>query len=66
MHVERIQKWVFGKYSIRGADERSIAIQVNASTGVSEWHCGKTAVQLIADADADMYLDKKLRRRKAS
>jgi diguanylate cyclase len=66
VHIERIQKWVFGKYSVRAADERSITIQVDASIGAAEWHRGKTALQLIAEADEDMYLDKKLRRRKAS
>jgi PleD family two-component response regulator len=57
---------VLGKYTIRGADERTFAVQVDASIGVAEWHRGKTAVQLIAEADKDMYQDKKVSRRKAS
>jgi diguanylate cyclase len=66
VHIERMQKWVFGKYTVHAADERSIALEVDASIGAAEWRRGKTALQLISDADADMYLDKKLRRRKAS
>ena len=66
VHIERMQKWVLGKYTIRGADERTFAVQVDASIGVAEWHRGVTALQLIAAADKDMYQDKKLSRRKAS
>jgi diguanylate cyclase (GGDEF)-like protein len=66
VHIERLQKWVLGKYTIRGANEGSFAVQIDASIGAAEWQPGKTALQLIAEADAAMYIDKKLSRRKAS
>jgi diguanylate cyclase (GGDEF)-like protein len=65
-HVERTRKWVFGKYTIRGAKEGSIAVEMDASIGVAEWQKGTTAEQLIAEADAEMYRDKKHSRHKAS
>ena len=66
VHIERMQKWVLGKYTIRGASECSFAVQIDASIGAAEWQPGMTSVQLIAEADAAMYRDKKLSRRRAS
>jgi diguanylate cyclase len=65
-HVERTQKWVFGKYTIRGAKEESITVEMSASIGTAEWKPGKTAEQMIAEADAEMYRDKKHSSRRAS
>ena len=65
-HIERMQKWVFGKYTIKGAKEVQITVEMDASIGVAEWQRGKTAEQLIAEADAEMYRDKKHSRQRAS
>jgi PleD family two-component response regulator len=34
-------------------------VEMDASIGVAEWRKGKTAEQLIEEADAEMYRDKK-------
>jgi diguanylate cyclase (GGDEF)-like protein len=65
-YAERVQQWVFGKYTLRGTGNSSVVVQVNASIGNAEWHRGETMLQLIAEADADMYLDKKVSRERAS
>jgi diguanylate cyclase (GGDEF)-like protein len=64
--IERVQEWVFGKYTLRGVSNSSVVVKVDASIGVAEWRRGETMQQLIAEADADMYLDKKRSRQKAS
>ena len=56
--IERVQEWVFGKYTLRGAANSSVVVKVDASIGVAEWRRGETMQQLIAEADADMYLDR--------
>jgi diguanylate cyclase (GGDEF)-like protein len=64
--IERVQEWVFGKYTLRGVSNSSVVVKVDASIGVAEWRRGETMQQLIAEADADMYLDKERSRQKAS
>src|SRR5208282_543018 len=59
-HIQRMQEWVFGKYTIRGGGKGSIVTQVDAAIGLADWHAGETMDQLIAQADAAMYLDKKV------
>lgn len=63
-HITRIQEWVFGKYTIRGASKATVVVEVDASIGVAGWHAGDTTEQLIAEADAAMYRDKNLSRQK--
>lgn len=58
-HVDRIREWVFGKYMVRGVGQNPLAIPMDASIGVGEWRKGRTMQQLIAEADAAMYADKK-------
>ena len=65
-YAERVRQMVFGMYTVRGTGNSSVVILVNASIGNAEWHCGETMLQLIAKADAEMYLDKKISREKAS
>jgi diguanylate cyclase (GGDEF)-like protein len=60
-HVDRIRKWVFGKYTIHdGTDSEGKVVLIDASIGVAEWKAGKTLQGLIAEADAVMYKDKNL------
>jgi diguanylate cyclase (GGDEF)-like protein len=59
-HVGRIREWVFGKYTVTtGANRRTVELHMDASIGMAEWHSGTTIEQLLADADAAMYRDKK-------
>jgi len=58
--VERIREWVFGKYTIEcGEGKAPVTVLMDASMGVAEWHPGQSMQQLIAEADHDMYRDKK-------
>jgi diguanylate cyclase (GGDEF)-like protein len=65
-HIQRVQKWVFGKYTIHGPGQRPIPIQIDASIGAVAWRQGLTLRQLVTDADAAMYTNKKLTDKKAS
>jgi diguanylate cyclase (GGDEF)-like protein len=57
-HVERVRKWVFGDYTVRGeGPPRKLA--VDASVGVAAWREGETIAAMFARADADMYKQKK-------
>ncbi len=63
-HMERIRKWVFGKYTIPsgvGKDLRDV--QVSASVGLAQWRPGQSLQNLITEADAAMYQDKRAARK---
>jgi diguanylate cyclase (GGDEF)-like protein len=61
--IERIRKWVLGKYTIQPSEGRApLQVQVEASIGVAEWSHGKTIKQVVGQADAAMYRDKKTAR----
>jgi diguanylate cyclase (GGDEF)-like protein len=58
--VQRIKDWVFGDFAIEtGTGKGTLKITVAASIGLAEWRPGKTAKQVIEEADSAMYLDKK-------
>ena len=57
-YVGRLQDWVFGKYTVAEPGHRALELRVDASVGTAEWHAGKTVEQLIAEADAAMYMEK--------
>jgi diguanylate cyclase (GGDEF)-like protein len=62
--IERIEKWVFGEYTLAaGAGSEPLKLQVRASVGVTEWRRGTTLSQLIESADQAMYREKKLARK---
>ena len=62
--IERIEKWVFGEYTLSaGAGSEPLKLQVRASVGVAEWRRGATLSQLIESADQAMYREKKLARK---
>ncbi len=52
--VERIRRWVLGKYTIQKGDE-TFEVNVEASIGVAQWGPGKTGKQVIEEADGAMY-----------
>jgi len=61
--IERMQKWVFGEYTIQpGPGKGDLKVQVAASIGVAQWQPGESIQQVIERADAAMYTDKRLAR----
>lgn len=63
--IERIRQWALGKYTIEQATGKPLLhVNVEASIGVAQWLPGKTSKQVIALADAAMYMDKKAPPRK--
>jgi PleD family two-component response regulator len=62
--VERMQKWVFGEYTIPiGTSTVKVKIHLDASVGVAQWRPGETTSQVIERADASMYKQKELSQR---
>jgi diguanylate cyclase len=58
--VRRIEDWVFGDYEIRtDRGKGTLTVKVSASIGLAQWLPGKTVRQVLEEADASMYLDKK-------
>jgi diguanylate cyclase (GGDEF)-like protein len=56
-HVERMQKWVLGSYTLHlGTDGPKI--EMNAALGVVEWQSGESSKEVLARADALMYKQK--------
>ena len=63
--IQRMQKWVFGDYTIpvgAGTSTGKITIHVDAAVGVVQWQPGETALEIVERADASMYKDKELSR----
>jgi diguanylate cyclase (GGDEF)-like protein len=61
--IDRIRQWVFGKYSIETA-AGPLKVDVAAAIGLAQWFPGQTMQQVIEQADAAMYQDKKAPARK--
>jgi diguanylate cyclase (GGDEF)-like protein len=64
--VERMRKWVLGKYTIEVGAEKTAAVEVSASVGVAEWAAGMTGEQVIDVADKAMYIDKDVSRKRTA
>jgi diguanylate cyclase (GGDEF)-like protein len=62
--VNRIREWVLGDYTIQSGNNKSMKVDVDASIGVAQWLPGKAVQQVIEQADAAMYLDKKQSRKR--
>ena len=62
--INRIREWVLGDYSINTGSDKSLKVDIDASIGVAQWLPGKTVKQVIEQADAAMYLDKKQSRKR--
>jgi diguanylate cyclase (GGDEF)-like protein len=57
--IGRLQKWVFGDYTIRpGKGSGEVKVKVDAAAGLAQWQPGDTAQSLIERADAAMYEQK--------
>jgi len=61
--INRIHEWVLGDYTIQ-AGSGSQKVDIDASIGVAQWLPGKSVQQVIEQADAAMYLDKKQSRKR--
>jgi diguanylate cyclase (GGDEF)-like protein len=59
--LERIQKWVFGDYTIPLGDKGDVKIHVEAAIGIVQWNDGETVQQVIERADKAMYKNKRSR-----
>ena len=56
-HVERMQKWVFGNYTLHlRADEPKV--EMTAALGLVEWQAGEAIKDVLARADVLMYKQK--------
>jgi diguanylate cyclase (GGDEF)-like protein len=56
-HIERLQKWVFGEYTIQlGTDAPKV--NLDAAIGLVEWQPGETMKEVLGRADAAMYQEK--------
>ena len=62
--INRIREWVLGDYSIQAGSDKSLKVDIDASIGVAQWLPGKNVKQVIEQADAAMYLDKKQSRKR--
>ena len=62
--INRIREWVLGDYTIHSGSDKSLKVDIDASIGVAQWLPGKTVKQVIEQADAAMYLDKKQSRKR--
>jgi diguanylate cyclase len=60
-HVDRIEKWVVGDYTIESASGPQ-KVQLQASIGLEEWTPGQTMKEIVDRADAAMYTRKSGRR----
>lgn len=57
--IERLQKWVFGEYTIRpGKGTGEVKVQVDAAIGLTQWQAGETLKEVVEHADAAMYQQK--------
>jgi diguanylate cyclase (GGDEF)-like protein len=56
-HVARMQKWVFGGYTIQLGREGP-KVDMNAALGLAEWQPGESMPEVLARADALMYKQK--------
>jgi diguanylate cyclase (GGDEF)-like protein len=56
-HVERMQKWVFGSYTLHVGTEGP-KVEMTAAIGLVEWQSGESIKQILARADAVMYKQK--------
>jgi two-component system cell cycle response regulator len=56
-HVERMQKWVFGGYTLQMRPDAP-KIEMTAALGLVEWQAGETIKEVLARADTAMYQHK--------
>jgi diguanylate cyclase (GGDEF)-like protein len=56
-HVERLQRWVFGRYTLR-LPSGDPNVEMSAALGLVEWKPGEGCKEVLARADALMYQQK--------
>ncbi len=62
--VERIREWAFGEYTVPSARSRDgVKVKVDAAVGLAEWTPGLSMEELLKQADAAMYADKREHRK---
>ena len=57
LHIDRVEKWVFGKYKVQRGTE-ALKVNINAALGVVAWQPGETMKEVLERADAAMYQQK--------
>ena len=57
-HVERMQKWVFGGYTLHSQPDGP-KVDMTAALGLVTWKPGESIKEVVAHADALMYKEKK-------
>jgi diguanylate cyclase (GGDEF)-like protein len=58
--IDRIRHWVLGNYTVEtGAGKAALKVEVTAAIGLAQWSSGMTMKQVIEQADAAMYRDKR-------
>jgi len=62
--IDRIREWALGDYKIQTGSDKSTKVDIDASFGVAQWLTGMNVKQVIAQADAEMYQDKKQSRKR--
>ena len=60
-HIERIEKWVVGDYTIASASGPQ-RVQLGAAIGLAQWTPGQSMTDVVNRADADMYANKRAAR----
>jgi diguanylate cyclase (GGDEF)-like protein len=56
--VERVRKWAFGTYKVKGSGGVS-AVELSASIGIAAWDLQEEASRLLGRADESMYQEKR-------
>jgi len=56
-HIERVRKWVFGKYKVQRGTE-ALNVNIDAAIGLVAWQPGETVKAILGRADAAMYEQK--------
>ncbi len=64
-HIERVRKWVFGKYKVQRGTE-ALKVNIDAAIGLVAWQPGETLKAVLERADADMYQQKAAARSQAA
>jgi diguanylate cyclase (GGDEF)-like protein len=64
--IERMQKWVFGEYTLPDSGAGKVTIKMDASIGLAQWAPGETVQNVTEHADAAMYREKKQGRKSSA
>ena len=59
LRAENVRRWALGEYKIQAGEQR-VKVIAQASIGVAEWDGAETGLELLARADAGVYVDKRL------